>query len=454
MSKSDLSSIENRVAQHLATYFAGESPSFVAGVSGGPDSMALLYILKRLEVEVVVVHVNYQKRGEASEKDQELVEQMSDRWGFDCHTVRLDPAEAEGQNFQQWARKRRYQVFRELQNEYGSDGIAIAHHQDDQVETVLQKLFRGAGLASWSAMSVWEPPLFRPLLDTTQKQVMDYIEERAIPYRTDRSNLENDFARNLLRNEWLDKMGDFFPGWRKNVLRLPQQAELFTEALTCLEEQVTDNRDRINLTALGELSIGLQKALILHMLKGFDPDIEVTTGALDQLEDLASLQTGKSIQLTEHYSLLNDRNWLKFVYEQPDSLTLIKIREEDLKKKPFSFDGLRFSVQEFVDPDYENTLYLDLEKITWPLSLRRWKAGDAFQPFGMVGHQNVSDHLTNRKISAAEKRKALVLESFEETIAAVIFPPIEKITPPGTISEFVKCDQETSECLVISWSNS
>lgn len=452
MSKSGLSPIEERVKQHLDTCFPGiQSPKFITGVSGGPDSMALLYILKKLEAKVLVVHVNYQKRGEESDKDQELVEEIAHQWDFDCHSAQLDPTQADGANFQRWARDRRYQIFRDLQNEYEADAIAVAHHQDDQVETVLQKLFRGAGLESWSAMSIWDPPLFRPLIDTSQQEIMQYLEENAVPWRTDRSNLKSDFARNLLRNEWLDKLGEFFPGWKENVLRLPVQAELFTEALNYVAGRVTDNRDRIEMAVFRNLSPNLQKALVLHLLKESDPDIEITSGALHQIENIGTLQTGKSIQLTEHYSLLNDREWLKIVYEQTESLNLVSVEEEQLREQPFSFNGLTFSIDSFSNPDYEKRLYLDLEKLQWPLSLRRWKAGDAFQPFGMVGHQNVSDHLTNRKISAAEKGKALVLKSFEDTICAVIFPPIEKRNPPGTISELAKCDEDTSECLVVSW---
>ncbi len=450
MNRSALSPIENRVVKHLQTSFSGETSSkFVVGVSGGPDSMALLHIFNQLEVQAVVIHINYQKRGEESDRDQELVEKMAEGWGYDCHSIRLDPSRAEDKNFQQWARDRRYRIFRQLKGEYEADAIAVAHHEDDQIETVLQKLFRGAGLESWSGMQVWSPPLFRPLLDISREQVMEYINENDIPYRTDQSNLESDFARNLLRNEWLDKLDQFFPGWKQNVLRLPEQALIFTEALTYIEDEIADSRDRIDSADFNRLSPRLQKALVLHLLKKRDPGIEITTGALNQVEDIANLQTGKSIQLTENYSLLHDRSQLKIVYEETEPLTLIELEKEELKKQSFSFNGLSFSVQSYNDPDFEEILYLDAGKMNWPLSLRRWKAGDAFQPFGMVGHQNVSDHLTNRKVSASEKRNALVLESFEERICAVIFPPIEKMNPPGSISELVKCDENTSECLMI-----
>ncbi|MFH5831710.1 tRNA lysidine(34) synthetase TilS [Halalkalibaculum sp. DA3122] len=452
MNRSGLSLIEERVRRHLEHYFPQTgSPVFVIGVSGGPDSMALLHIFKQLEVEAVVAHVNYQKRGSESDKDQQLVEETAREWNYRCHRQQLDARGAGESNFQQWARDQRYQFFRDLQHEHNADAIAVAHHQDDQVETVLQKLFRGAGLESWSAMSVWDPPLFRPLVDSSRREIMNYVETHGVPWRTDRSNLESEFARNLLRNEWLDKLDEFFPGWKQNVLRLPERAALFSQALRYIAGRLTDNRNRIDMVAFRNLEPGLQKALVLHLLKQSDPGIEITSGALRQVEKLSDLQTGKSIQLTEHYSLLNDREWLKIVYEQSESLNLIELDEETLRQQPFIFDDLVFAIEPFVDPSFETALYLDLQKLHWPLVLRSWKAGDAFQPFGMVGHQKISDHLTNRKISAAEKGKALVLKTFEDTICAVIFPPIEKMNPPGTISELVKCEEDTAECLVIRW---
>lgn len=450
MSKSELLPVEQEVQSRLHTHFGDKIPKFVITVSGGPDSMALLYIFHKLDIEALVVHINYGKRGKESDKDAELVEQMAFQWGFDCQSIKVDPKEAEGQNFQQWARRVRYDVFRSLADEYDVAGIALAHHQDDQVETVLQKLFRGAGLESWSAMEVWDGELFRPLLHTSKKEIDDYCEQRAIPYRIDQSNLESKFARNFLRNEWLESLEVHFPGWKKNILRIPEQSEIFSEALGWIAGQIIDEEDRINRQQFLELGGPLAKALVLHKLKKVEPAINVGSDALEQLEKLKELQTGSSIQLTDKYSILRDREWFKIVFdEQESSSKIIRLTLDDLSRKPFSVDGLHFQIDTYADPDFGHCLYLDVAKLSWPVTLRKWEKGDSFQPLGMEGRQNVSDHLTNRKISAAHKSKALVLETFEETICAVIFPPIENRVPPGSISELSKCDDSTTRSLII-----
>ena len=449
MSKSELLQIEKEVASLLQSEFGEEKPKFIVAVSGGPDSMALLYLFQKFNIDALVAHINYGKRGQEADKDTELVEEMAHQWGFDCHTVKVDPDEAGNTNFQQWARKVRYNIFRSMAAEYGATGIALAHHRDDQIETILQKLFRGAGLESWTAMEVWNGELFRPLLKVSKREIEEYCDQKAIPYRIDASNLESDFARNFLRNEWLDKLEEHFPGWKQNILRLPEQAKVFTSALDRISEKITDEKDRINRQQLMAIEPELARALLLRKVKQVDPEIELSRDALKQMDQLEELQTGKSIQLSSSYSILRDREWFKIVYDKPEALMFTRLEQEGLKKKPFTFNGIHFTIETYNDPDFEQALYLDAVKLKWPLTLRNWKPGDSFQPLGMEGHQKVSDHLTNRKVSAARKKSALVLVSFDETICAVIFPPIENRRPPGTIAESAKCDRTTGSCLKI-----
>lgn len=453
MSKSDLSPIEKTVWENVQRYFPDQpNPFFVVAVSGGVDSMCLLYIFKKLGISALVSHINYQKRGEASDKDAELVEQLSLEWGFDCHTAVADPTEAEGQNFQQWARDFRYDVFRQLAQEQGSDGIAVAHHQDDQVETVLQKIFRGAGLTSWSGMEVWDGEIFRPLLNFSRAEIEQYAEENAVPFRTDESNLETDFARNFLRNEWLSQLSDFFPGWEKNVLRVSQQADYYQQSLSWIAGQLT-NQQGIKRDRFHSLAPGVQKALILFLLKQEKPALQISYDHLGRVEELPSLETGQSIPFAPGITIFRDRRHYIIRIKNEQELEPVQLDRRQLDDGPAEIFDLILVEEKFQNPDYANTLYLDADKISWPIKIRRWTPGDSFQPLGMEGHQLVSDHLTNRKVSAAYKKQALVIESFEETICALIFPPIKNQTISGTISEKMRCNSNTECCLKIKRRN-
>ncbi|HET6528725.1 MAG TPA: tRNA lysidine(34) synthetase TilS [Balneolaceae bacterium] len=452
MSKSDWSLIEKAVHNGLKYFSDHSRPFFIIGVSGGIDSMSLLYSFYKLEIPALVSHINYQKRDEASDKDVELVEQMASEWGFECRVTTADSFEDEGQNFQQWARDVRYDVFRSLASENNATGIAVAHNEDDQIETILQKMFRGAGLESWSGMEIWNGELFRPFLEISRAEIEQYAQHESIPYRTDESNLESDFARNFLRNEWLEKMDDFFPGWKENVERLSQQSQNYGQALEWINRRISDPWG-IERQAFHSLDENLQKALILHLIRQKDPGLQISHKNLAQLEQVADLQTGKEIQLTDAFSLVRDRDRYVIRRNLEKKDALITLKYEQLQTSPIEKEGLIFSVEAYDDPDFSKALYLDVEKIHWPLNLRNWQKGDAFQPLGMEGHQSVSDHLTNRKVSAAYKNQAMVIESFEETICAVIFPPIKNEVQPGTISEQFKCDTGTNVCLKIMYSN-
>ena len=105
--------------------------------------MGLMYLYHRLGVPAEIVHINYGKRGRESDLDAELTEQMAFQWGFTCHSLSVDASEAGGENFQQWARDTRYRIFRDLKKELGAACITTAHHEDDQVETILQRGVRG-----------------------------------------------------------------------------------------------------------------------------------------------------------------------------------------------------------------------------------------------------------------------------------------------------------------------
>lgn len=451
MSKSAFSSIEERVAGHLRNCL----PDFrkqlqIVGVSGGPDSMALMYLYHRLGVPAEIVHINYGKRGRESDLDAELTEQMAFQWGFNCHSLRVDASEANGENFQQWARDTRYRIFRDLKKELDAACIATAHHEDDQIETILHKLFRGAGLASWSGMQVWDGEIFRPLLHVSRSELHAWAEKEAVPYRIDASNLESDYARNFIRNEWLPEMKEHFPGWRGNILQAAEQATLFDEAMEELRLRTMDPDQGFRKDPFLSLRPALRRALLLKALKNRDPDISITAGALHEIDRIEELQTGSRLQLTEIFYLLVGRENFSIIKGDEGSFPSHSLDREKLREQPAIVDELNYQVQSFREPDFSRGLFLDADRMQWPLTLRRWQEGDRFQPFGMKGHQSVADHLANRKVAAARKHEALVIVSFEETICAVIFPQFKNAEQVGTIADHVRCDDSTKECLSIT----
>lgn len=431
---------------------------YVLGVSGGPDSMLLLYAMYSLDLPVLVVHVDYGMRGEESDKDRELVEQMAFQWGYECCTVAAGAC-PDGENFQKWARTFRYDVFEALRNEQQAAAVLTAHHKDDQVETILQKILRGSSPAAWQGMQIWADPVFRPLLPFSKKEIMRCCEEKAIPYRTDASNEESGYARNFIRNELSERLGEFFPGWDQNILKLPEMANWYRQSVKYIVRKVMHGNS-IDLNKMRKVPADLHSAILKFIFEEKNAKPAPSSGTLYEMTVLfdEDFQTGKSL---EESGLLFTRDRDRIVIEEnrkprknnPDhrnGAASIEIRE-DLIHSNGGWKGEEFNLSYTSELKETGPLYLNPSEVAWPVIIRGWKDGDRFQPLGMEGHQKVSDHLTNRKISAHKKGKSLVLCGSDGTIYAIIYPEADRTGRRGAVSEKVRCHKSTPNYLTINF---
>lgn len=444
MAKSIAHILQDHLKKTLHTHFS-EEDTFVLGVSGGADSMALMYLFHLLGRKGMVVHVNYEQRGEDSDQDQELVEQMAFQWGFECCSVHLDPRVAKWKNFQNWARNRRYGFFRDIMIDTEAAAIVTAHHFDDQIETILQKLLRGSGPAAWQGMTEWENDLYRPLLPFTKEQILQFCEEEAVPYREDASNANIDYARNLIRNEMAPQLDSLFPGWQQNILNLQEQGAAFEAGMQVLAEQVTGD-SVLKLVDFKDLPEATQPAVLKHILDSLGYEGQYTKGQLKELaEDIQSMQTGRTLRLENLY-LTRDRDLIRF-HDGEDSKEIHQTITLKDAEKGISLDHVELKLQDKLKN--QAALNLDASALEWPLTLRNWESGDIIVPLGMEGHQKVSDHLTNRKIPTLLKGKTLVLCGSDSTIYAIIYPAQADNGESGAIADSVKYNSSSHSYFTI-----
>lgn len=427
-----------------------KKPIFVVGVSGGADSMALLYLLHRHAYKPIVVHCNYGLRGKQSDKDQEMVEQICMLWNLECISVRLEYDSTRGGNFQRWARDERYRVFRDLKNEFGAQFILTAHHQDDQLETIFQKILRGSGISALKGMKPVRHDLFRPLLDVTKKQILEFVEDFNIPYRIDGSNEESTYARNFLRNRWFPMLGDLFPGWRTNLLSVADKAEVHHDLIEFALEQMYFEDSSFSRSSFITLKVSLKPVLFKALFDKALPNKTIQKGLLENIHSIESLQTGQSVDITDSHKLIRDRDRFVFLHKKKSEKRSqeIQLLKSELEEGVF-FNFMKAVIGFPPNGFSSSELVLDIAKIEFPITIRTWEDGDLFQPFGMDGSQLVSDHLTNRKVSSQRKKEALVMESFDGKIAAVIFPPAKDSLQTGTISEQVRVSETTQKTIKI-----
>lgn len=243
----------------------------VIGVSGGPDSVCLLDILteikEKVEMEIHIAHVNYGLRGKDSQKDEELVQELAEKYQLGLSVLESEKIEETEIN-EENLRNIRYNFFEKIREELGYDLIAVAHNQDDQVETFLMRIIRGSGLQGLSGMKYKNDKIIRPLLGISKKEILEYLKNEKIEFRLDKTNKRDRFFRNKIRNKlipYLEK--SFNPNIKKtiagSILNIADDMSLISE----LSKKYSKDSKEMKVSSILKLHPALQKRIILETIK-------------------------------------------------------------------------------------------------------------------------------------------------------------------------------------------
>lgn len=380
------------------------SDKILVAVSGGADSVALLLVLQELQYNISAAHCNFHLRGEESIRDQQFVMQLCDRLKITCHQTDFntaDYAKQKGISIEMAARELRYDYFNELATEHGYKYIAVAHHKNDNAETVLLNLTRGTGINGLIGIKYLNNNIIRPLLCVTKSEIIDYLNMKGQDFITDSSNLVADVSRNIIRLKTLPTLQEINPNAQENICNTAYNLSQATQYLNIkLNEDIqqityTDSKNilHINIPKLRCHTCG--KFLLFNLLypKGFVPN------QIDNIWQHLEGQSGAEYQSSTH-SLLRNREEL-----------LLKGQDNNEEKKDyisqFKFEYLsRTDLKEI--PKDSTIACLDADKLKDKLKVRHIQRGDSFIPFGMKGKQLISDYLTNHKMNRYQKREQLV----------------------------------------------
>jgi tRNA(Ile)-lysidine synthase len=386
--------------------FRTEDTVLVA-LSGGADSVALLRLLTALGTRCEAAHCNFHLRGEESERDELFVRTLCDTLHIPLHVVNFrtaNVARERGISIEMAARELRYEWFETLRRERGAAVIAVAHHRDDSVETLLINLMRGAGIHGMSGIRPRNGHVVRPLLCVDREEILTYLEHIGQPFVTDSTNLQDTYVRNKVRLRLLPLMEEINPSVRNT---LAQTAVHLDEAAVWYEQGINEARLRvmtpegISIPAL--LKEPAPRTLLFELLRhaGFN-SVQV-----EELFHTLTGQSGKSFRSPTH-RVVKDR-----------TLLLITPLEEEPERDepPFTLHAETVDLTpRFIIPRMPYVIALDADLLTKPLTLRRYRAGDSFVPFGMKGHKLISDYLTDRKYSLLRKEQTWVLCHGEDIV--------------------------------------
>lgn len=434
MLKAFLSHIQTRALLHPESVY-------LLACSGGMDSICLAHLLIQAQIPFEIAHVNFQLRGEESEGDREFVQNWADSHGIPFHlnVAETDSfAKSKGISIQMAAREIRYQFFEEIRSSRNLAGILLAHHEDDQLETIFLNLLRGTGIEGIYGMADRKGWLIRPLLPFSREEIKAFLIENRLFWREDSSNQKDDYKRNNLRIHGLPAILELEPDARKNLLtsfsRLRDTGRAFTGLFEDWKKR--NIREEGSLQFLSYSAIQNQpgaSTLIYFWLRPFGFNSDQSQSMAESLENPKTGTIFNSPGFMVHF----DRNELilspaqeeftPVVLNQNDSVLLLDEGIYDLfpQNYPIPLDR------------HPDNAQLDLDRLEFPLQIRTWKEGDRIVPLGMSSSKKISDFLIDLKVPLAKKQAVKVLVSGKE-IAWVI---------GLRIADWAKCSPATRQIL-------
>jgi len=407
----------------------------LVALSGGADSTALLHALyeqrDELGIELAAAHLNHTLRGTESDADAAWCAALAGSLEIEFRCEKIDVgaiAEESGANLEEKARECRYAFLERAADELGAARIAIAHTADDQVETVLLRLLRGAGRSGLGGMRPLRGRIIRPMLGTKRADVLAYLESRKLPYREDSSNRDERFSRVFLRKRVMPLLRQLNPSLERTIGKaaslIADEDDFLRELAEGVLREISSKDSsgvRLEAAALESLHPALQRLVLRRLLLGELGSLRgIEAGTIEAMRRLAQGR-GPAVDLGPLVFARHEKNLL--IHEkaggEPDSIPLysyslspgqtLRVKEVD---KSFSLrnidapDGL--DIEGLSGP---RRAFLDADAAGEVLEVRNWLPGDRYRPLGAPGSQKLQDLFVNAKIPRYARRSAPVFLS-------------------------------------------
>jgi tRNA(Ile)-lysidine synthase len=420
-----------------------EAKKLFLAVSGGLDSMVLLHLFQQLPFEIAVLHCNFQLRGLESFGDQNFMVEYTNTNNIQLFFTQFDTA-AFAKDYklstQVAARELRYNWFYEQLETQNFDYILTAHHADDNLETFLINFSRGTGLDGLTGIPAQNDKIIRPLLPFSRQEIEEYAKEINLQWREDSSNASDKYLRNKIRHNLIPILKElnvsFISSFQKTQDFLQEAQAMVEDASIMVYQQVAQKKKT-------EIYFDLKKLLQLPNYKSYLYQWlhEFGFTAWEDIYDLVERQSGKQVFSTS-YRLLKDR----------DFLVLCPL---DLNEKPADFFisedqqeiniPLNLSLCKVADIsiDSNTVIFVDADKLKYPLVLRHWNKGDLFQPFGMGGQsKKLSKLFKDEKLSLIEKENVWLLCSNNQIVWVIGMRQDERFRIENTTKNILKIQLE------------
>ena len=423
--------LEQKTRQFMKQFhMLPEGTGVVIGLSGGADSVALLEVLcslrEELNLRLAAVHVHHGIREEA-QKDADFCEELCIKKNvrFFCEYVDVpNMSEEQGLSLEEAGRNARYQIFEQYRQQLQMDVIAVAHHQNDQAETMLFQLFRGSGLRGMTGIPVKRGHIIRPLLGVSRGEIERYLQKKGLGYVTDMTNICNDYSRNKIRHHILPVAEEIScgavthmshtAGQLKEILDfMEQQAALFLN----VNSQWSDGALVISVRELQQVHVALRKMIVIEAIaNAFQSRKDITEKHIESVLELLGKEGEKNIHLPDGCTVIKSYDRLIFKQnaerEEGNSLEPLQVEPNQtyflgngtiLETKLVSCNNLENI------PENDCIKWFDYDKINGALFLRNRKKGDYITIRDDGARKTLQDYLVNEKVPKGERDRLLVL---------------------------------------------
>ncbi|MHC1738306.1 MAG: tRNA lysidine(34) synthetase TilS [Ignavibacteriaceae bacterium] len=425
----------------------------VVGFSGGPDSLFLLHFLNKykqlFKISLIAAHVNHNLRGTDSDSDEVFCRKTCSQFGIELFPNSANVrslAKTRKISIEEAARISRYDFFLSVCKEHNCTLIATAHSKDDNAETVLLNLFKGAGVAGLGGIPVKRDNIIRPVLCCEKEEIVGYLKSHKLKYRTDKSNYSDDFQRNFVRNKIIPQIKKINPNFSGNILN---QSFLLREASAVFLASIVLLKKKYLLAGKGSLSIKnelfkehsefIAGEMVRNEIKELFDQI-ISYIHTKEIIALSEKQSGTRISLSGGLVATRERDYV--IISCPEATG------DELKVCPVgtvtrfgdrTFSSVEVSKGEVKITADKKTEFIDADKLSgMHFFLRRWLPGDVFSPIGLKGRKKVSDVLTNIKVPSDKRRENIVLLNDGKIVWLVGFRLDDRFKITNRTKRFIK----------------
>ena len=385
-------------------------------ISGGIDSVCLADLLIRSGYNVEFAHCNFKLREEESDQDEIFVSDLANKNKIPFHHISFDTnhyALSNKLSIQMAARELRYEWFEKVRREISADYIAIAHNQNDNIETFFINLINGTGLKGLRAIQNKNNFIVRPLMFASRNQIGEYVKSKSLNFREDSSNKSKKYQRNKVRHDLIPLLKQINPSIENTIA---DEIEIIKNTYSIFKEQVDRVVKEISCQTDDGIKISKNKLIKLEPIDTYLYEILNVFGFTDIKSIKNSILSNPGKQFfSKSHRLLIDREFVFIEKIEDDFFKDILIDESTLILSGPINISFKISSNDQINKIKDKACF-DYEKLVFPLVIRKWKSGDKFIPSGMKGFKKLSDYFIDNKINRLLKEKTLLICSNDDII--------------------------------------